>query len=187
MLTSGQRIPGQAIVRADIYVAADRIQRVFDLAVEFGVFEEEDRLDRIQDNLIHEKNQDQIQVLLDHKVEIRSGRSAALAEIRNLIAGDDGELEMVDRLLDSEYVALELGYFDLYYPIWFLQKKTKVKELQRSAVALLDLLGRRWTLRIGWELRDGPLTFRQIQDRCDAMSPSVPQPKSHQRRQFAGR
>jgi DNA-binding HxlR family transcriptional regulator len=41
-------------------------------------------------------------------------------------------------------------------------------------MALLDLLGRRWALRIGWELRDGrPLTFRELQKRCDSMSASV--------------
>ena len=40
-------------------------------------------------------------------------------------------------------------------------------------MALLDLLGRRWTLRILWELRRGPLTFAELQERCDAMSPSV--------------
>lgn len=37
----------------------------------------------------------------------------------------------------------------------------------------LDLLGRRWTLRILWELREGPLGFRDLQARCDAMSSSV--------------
>lgn len=40
-------------------------------------------------------------------------------------------------------------------------------------MALLDLLGRRWTLRIVWELREGPSTFRELQERCDAMSSSV--------------
>jgi DNA-binding HxlR family transcriptional regulator len=41
-------------------------------------------------------------------------------------------------------------------------------------MALLDLLGRRWALRIGWELREGgPLSFRELQRRCDAMSASV--------------
>jgi DNA-binding HxlR family transcriptional regulator len=40
-------------------------------------------------------------------------------------------------------------------------------------MAALDLLGRRWTLRILWELRDGPLGFRELQSRCDAMSSSV--------------
>jgi len=37
----------------------------------------------------------------------------------------------------------------------------------------LDLLGRRWTLRIMWELRSGPLGFRPLQARCDGMSSSV--------------
>ena len=37
----------------------------------------------------------------------------------------------------------------------------------------LDLLGRRWALRILWELRDGPLGFRDLQARCDGMSSSV--------------
>jgi len=40
-------------------------------------------------------------------------------------------------------------------------------------MALLDLLGRRWTLRVIWELRDGPLTFRELQAACDGMSSSV--------------
>jgi DNA-binding HxlR family transcriptional regulator len=40
-------------------------------------------------------------------------------------------------------------------------------------MALLDLLGRRWALRILWELREGPVGFRELQARCDAMSPSV--------------
>lgn len=43
----------------------------------------------------------------------------------------------------------------------------------RPLMALLELMGRRWALRILWELRDGPLGFRELQSRCDAMSPSV--------------
>lgn len=43
----------------------------------------------------------------------------------------------------------------------------------RPIMALLDLLGRRWVLRILWELRDAPLGFRALQARCDGMSPSV--------------
>ncbi len=43
----------------------------------------------------------------------------------------------------------------------------------RPVAAVLDLLGRRWLLRILWELREEPLTFRVLRDRCDAMSPSV--------------
>jgi DNA-binding HxlR family transcriptional regulator len=40
-------------------------------------------------------------------------------------------------------------------------------------MALLDLLGRRWALRIGWELRDRELSFRELRAACDDMSPSV--------------
>jgi DNA-binding HxlR family transcriptional regulator len=43
----------------------------------------------------------------------------------------------------------------------------------RPIMALLDLLGRRWTLRMLWELREDTLTFRELQARCDRMSPSV--------------
>lgn len=40
-------------------------------------------------------------------------------------------------------------------------------------MALLDLLGRRWALRAIWELREGPLLFRGLQERCGGMSSSV--------------
>jgi DNA-binding HxlR family transcriptional regulator len=40
-------------------------------------------------------------------------------------------------------------------------------------MALLDLLGRRWALRVIWELRGEPLTFRDLQAACDGMSSSV--------------
>jgi DNA-binding HxlR family transcriptional regulator len=40
-------------------------------------------------------------------------------------------------------------------------------------MVLLDLFGRRWALRIAWELRDGALSFRELRSRCDDMSPSV--------------
>jgi DNA-binding HxlR family transcriptional regulator len=40
-------------------------------------------------------------------------------------------------------------------------------------MALLDLLGRRWALRIGWELREGPLAFRELQRRCGMPSPNI--------------
>ncbi|MFH8569298.1 winged helix-turn-helix transcriptional regulator [Streptomyces sp. NPDC017993] len=43
----------------------------------------------------------------------------------------------------------------------------------RPLMAALDLFGRRWTLRILWELRDQPLGFRTLQQRCDGMSSSV--------------
>ncbi|WP_448029547.1 winged helix-turn-helix transcriptional regulator [Bradyrhizobium liaoningense] len=43
----------------------------------------------------------------------------------------------------------------------------------RPIMVLLDLLGRRWSLRILWELRDGPLTSRVLRTACDEASPTV--------------
>jgi len=41
-------------------------------------------------------------------------------------------------------------------------------------MAVLDLLGRRWALRILWELREDPAgTFRDLQARCGNVSSSV--------------
>lgn len=40
-------------------------------------------------------------------------------------------------------------------------------------MALFDLLGRRWALRVLWELREEPLPFQTLQARCDSMSTSV--------------
>ena len=56
-------------------------------------------------------------------------------------------------------------------------RKTAVRGSRtgRPVMALLDLLGRRWTLRIVWELRDGPLTSRALRTACDDASPTVMQ------------
>jgi len=43
----------------------------------------------------------------------------------------------------------------------------------RPIMALLDLIGRRWALRVLWELRNGPLKFRELRERCDDVSPTV--------------
>lgn len=52
-------------------------------------------------------------------------------------------------------------------------KPTRSSKTGRPIMALLDLVGRRWTLRVLWELRGEPLNFRALQERCDGMSPSV--------------
>ena len=43
----------------------------------------------------------------------------------------------------------------------------------RPIMALLDLLGRRWALRVIWELRASRLTFRALQEACGGVSPTV--------------
>lgn len=52
-------------------------------------------------------------------------------------------------------------------------KPVRGSQTGKPIMALLDLLGRRWVLRVIWELREKPLTFRELQTRCDAMSPTV--------------
>ncbi|MEM6499273.1 MAG: helix-turn-helix domain-containing protein [Pseudomonadota bacterium] len=41
-------------------------------------------------------------------------------------------------------------------------------------MALFDLLGRSWAMGIVWQLADrGPANFRELQDRCEGVSPAV--------------
>jgi DNA-binding HxlR family transcriptional regulator len=42
----------------------------------------------------------------------------------------------------------------------------------RPIMVLLDLLGRRWVLRLVWELREGPRRFRELQELIGA-SPTI--------------
>ena len=43
----------------------------------------------------------------------------------------------------------------------------------KPIMALFDLLGRNWSLGVIWQLSVGPLTFRQLQERCEMVSPTV--------------
>jgi DNA-binding HxlR family transcriptional regulator len=54
-------------------------------------------------------------------------------------------------------------------------KKRKVRgsTTGRPIMVLLDLLGRRWSLRILWELREQTLTSRALRAACDQASPTV--------------
>jgi DNA-binding HxlR family transcriptional regulator len=40
-------------------------------------------------------------------------------------------------------------------------------------MVLLDLLGRRWALRIIWELSRHKLSFRELQTSCGGISPTI--------------
>ncbi len=41
-------------------------------------------------------------------------------------------------------------------------------------MALFDLLGRRWSMGVLWTLSEGgPCTFRELQGRCESISPTV--------------
>jgi DNA-binding HxlR family transcriptional regulator len=43
----------------------------------------------------------------------------------------------------------------------------------RPVMAAMDLLGRRWALRILWELRHGPMGARELLGQCQGLSSSV--------------
>ncbi|MFT6900585.1 MAG: DNA-binding HxlR family transcriptional regulator [Colwellia sp.] len=43
----------------------------------------------------------------------------------------------------------------------------------KPIMALLDLLGRTWALGIVWQLSQGSATFRELQQRCEQISPSL--------------
>src|SRR6185312_6912400 len=54
------------------------------------------------------------------------------------------------------------------------KRRVRGSRTGRPVMALLDLLGRRWTLRIVWELReDRALTSRALRSACDEASPTV--------------
>ncbi len=43
----------------------------------------------------------------------------------------------------------------------------------RPIMQLIDLLSKKWVLRILWELRQSPSTFRELQARCGDISPTM--------------
>ena len=40
-------------------------------------------------------------------------------------------------------------------------------------MVLIDLLSRKWLMRILWELTDGACTFRELQSKCGNISPTI--------------
>ncbi|MFN3314234.1 MAG: winged helix-turn-helix transcriptional regulator [Hyphomonas sp.] len=52
-------------------------------------------------------------------------------------------------------------------------RSVKGSETGRPVMAALNLLSRRWVLRILWELRSGARGFRELQTLCDQMSPNT--------------
>jgi len=51
-------------------------------------------------------------------------------------------------------------------------KRVRGSQTGRPIMVLLDLLGRRWTLRLVWELRERPRRFRELQEAIGA-SPTI--------------
>ena len=53
-----------------------------------------------------------------------------------------------------------------------VKRRVRGSKTGRPIMALLDLLGRRWVLRLVWELREEPRRFRELQDAIGA-SPTI--------------
>ncbi len=51
-------------------------------------------------------------------------------------------------------------------------KRVRGSRTGKPVMAFLDLIGRRWALRILWEMHTGPARFRDLQAACGA-SPTV--------------
>src|SRR3954466_9977220 len=63
------------------------------------------------------------------------------------------------------------------------KRRVRGSRTGRPIMALLDLLGRRWTLRILWELRESTLTSRALREACDDACPTVLQARLSELRQ----
>ncbi len=51
--------------------------------------------------------------------------------------------------------------------------KVRGSKTGKPIMALLDLVGRTWALGILWNLQQGPATFRELQQRCEQISPTL--------------
>jgi len=51
--------------------------------------------------------------------------------------------------------------------------RSRRRRTRPTVTDVLDLLGRRWALRIIWELREDPRNFRELQSACGGISASV--------------
>lgn len=52
-------------------------------------------------------------------------------------------------------------------------EKVRGSTTGKPIMALLDLLGRTWAMGIVWQLDQGSATFRELQQRCEQISPSL--------------
>jgi DNA-binding HxlR family transcriptional regulator len=53
------------------------------------------------------------------------------------------------------------------------KRRVRGSRTGRPIMVLLDLFGRRWSLRILWELREQAMTSRALRTACDEASPTV--------------
>ena len=64
------------------------------------------------------------------------------------------------------------------------RRKARGSRSGRPVMLVLDVLGRRWAMRVLWELRNGPLTFRALREASGNLSPSVLNGRLHELREL---
>lgn len=51
--------------------------------------------------------------------------------------------------------------------------KVRGSETGSPIMAILDLMGRKWSLGIIWNMSSRPVTFRKLQSKCETISPAI--------------
>jgi DNA-binding HxlR family transcriptional regulator len=64
---------------------------------------------------------------------------------------------------------LGLSFMSIPFP----GEQVRGSKTGKPIMALLDLLGRTWALGVLWHLNTGPATFRELQQRCEKISPTL--------------
>lgn len=52
-------------------------------------------------------------------------------------------------------------------------KPVRGSKTGQPIMVLFDLLGKAWSMGVIWQLQGGPYTFRELQERCGSISPSI--------------
>ncbi len=52
-------------------------------------------------------------------------------------------------------------------------EKVRGSESGSPIMAILDLMGRKWALGIIWNMSETPVTFRELQKKCESISPAI--------------
>src|ERR1700712_860651 len=105
--------------------------------------------------------------------------------LANVRKGENGASSGVSRTISSSFrksksLTLTLAFLNPKTPGGCVAPRTPApgqpvrgSSTGRPVMAAMDLLGRRWAVRVLWELSDGPLRALDLKDRCDDMSSSV--------------
>ncbi len=70
-------------------------------------------------------------------------------------------------------LVINIAYYSIKMTLPLPGTQVRGSKTGKPIMALLDLIGRTWTLGILWNLQPGPATFRELQQRCEQISPTL--------------